>query len=326
MAGSIEEYGSRRKSPELIIRCMISLISGIITQISLLLIPHLFPLFSLLFQFILSGAVLAIAIISCQFIKRLLRVHASAPAFVFFHIIFIWVVYLSVIRQVVSLLLNIVFNAELAVLLIGFLRILSSDPGFIRHDSPGLVEGSISEDGHHLEETSSTAGGISSHNSNEMTSLSSRRMRYCRICKAYVMGFDHHCPAFGNCIGQKNYGLFLSLLVLFIVTETAYSVLSYQWINRHLILKENSSKIQYNLVMSTMIFSLLQVLWQVIFFAWHVHCVCFNIRTEEWINWRRYPEFHVILQPSPDQSLPDTRFRNPYNEGIFCNLKNFLLR
>ncbi|XP_021841652.1 uncharacterized protein [Spinacia oleracea] len=306
MAGSIEEYGSRRKSPELIIRCMISLISGIITQISLLLIPHLFPLFSLLFQFILSGAVLAIAIISCQFIKRLLRVHASAPAFVFFHIIFIWVVYLSVIRQVVSLLLNIVFNAELAVLLIGFLRILSSDPGFIRHDSPGLVEGSISEDGHHLEETSSTAGGISSHNSNEMTSLSSRRMRYCRICKAYVMGFDHHCPAFGNCIGQKNYGLFLSLLVLFIVTETAYSVLSYQWINRHLILKENSSKIQYNLVMSTMIFSLLQVLWQ--------------------INWRRYPEFHVILQPSPDQSLPDTRFRNPYNEGIFCNLKNFLLR
>lgn len=23
---------------------------------------------------------------------------------------------------------------------------------------------------------------------------------------------------------------------------------------------------------------------QVIFFAWHVHCVCFNIRTEEWVS------------------------------------------
>ncbi|XP_056687303.1 uncharacterized protein [Spinacia oleracea] len=322
MAGSIEEYGSRRKSPELIIRCMISLISGIITQISLLLIPHLFPLFSLLFQFILSGAVLAIAIISCQFIKRLLRVHASAPAFVFFHIIFIWVVYLSVIRQVVSLLLNIVFNAELAVLLIGFLRILSSDPGFIRHDSPGLVEGSISEDGHHLEETSSTAGGISSHNSNEMTSLSSRRMRYCRICKAYVMGFDHHCPAFGNCIGQKNYGLFLSLLVLFIVTETAYSVLSYQWINRHLILKENSSKcfgrfVQFCTILDSLTRNELACMF--------IDYTDDSLMTKQ-INWRRYPEFHVILQPSPDQSLPDTRFRNPYNEGIFCNLKNFLLR
>lgn len=31
-----------------------------------------------------------------------------------------------------------------------------------------------------------------------------RRVRYCKICKAYVKGFDHHCPAFGNCIGTEN--------------------------------------------------------------------------------------------------------------------------
>lgn len=29
-----------------------------------------------------------------------------------------------------------------------------------------------------------------------------RRVKYCRHCKNYVMGFDHHCPAFGNCIGN----------------------------------------------------------------------------------------------------------------------------
>ena len=35
-------------------------------------------------------------------------------------------------------------------------------------------------------------------------SFSSRRVRYCKSCKAYVKGFDHHCPAFGNCIGNYN--------------------------------------------------------------------------------------------------------------------------
>lgn len=25
------------------------------------------------------------------------------------------------------------------------------------------------------------------------------------MCKAHVKGFDHHCPAFGNCIGNKYY-------------------------------------------------------------------------------------------------------------------------
>ncbi|XP_021716167.1 probable palmitoyltransferase ZDHHC12 isoform X2 [Chenopodium quinoa] len=319
MAGLKDENG-RKKSPGLTFRCIVSCISGIITQFSLLFIPYFFPQFSLLLQFLLSAAVLAIAIGLCQFIKLLLRIHASAPVFVFFHTIFFWVVYISVISQAVSILSNVVFNAELAILLIGFLRILSSDPGFVCHDSPSSVEGSNSEDGHHLEEVSSTTRSTSLHNSSDMTSLSSRRTRYCRICKAYVIGFDHHCPAFGNCIGQRNLRLFMSLLIIFIIIEAYYTMLSHQWINRNLILTERASKIQYSLVLSTMNFSLLQVLWQVAFFAWHVYCVCFNIRTEEWINWRRYPEFHVIVQP-----MPDTRFKNPYDKGLFCNLKEFLL-
>lgn len=31
-----------------------------------------------------------------------------------------------------------------------------------------------------------------------------RRARYCSHCKNYVIGFDHHCPAFGNCIGKNS--------------------------------------------------------------------------------------------------------------------------
>ncbi|KAL2899020.1 putative protein S-acyltransferase 23 [Bienertia sinuspersici] len=296
-----DETDNRRFSRELLFRCIFSFISGAFTQLALLIIPHFFPLLSLLFQLFLSVGVLAIAIVLCQFVRRLFGVHASAPAFVFFHIIFTWVVCLSVIS-------------------------FASDPGFVRHDTPSSVEGPMSEDEQHMEESPSTGTDIIFQNSSEAKSLSSRRMRYCRSCKAYVMGFDHHCPAFGNCIGKKNYGLFMSLLVGFIITEASYAVLSYQWINSNLILKESSSKIQHSLVISTMNFSLVQVLWQVIFFAWHVYCVCVNIRTEEWINWRKYPEFHVIAQTSPDQSLADVRFRNPYNNGVLRNLKEFLLR
>jgi len=116
----------RKISPEIILRCIISCISGIITQLSLLLIPSFFPSFSLIFQLLLSGSafsllicfdfwmimssiqvflvvfaamVIVLAIGFGQYCRRLLGVRASAPAFVFFHIIFIWVVYLGVIRE-----------------------------------------------------------------------------------------------------------------------------------------------------------------------------------------------------------------------------------
>ncbi|KAH0461041.1 hypothetical protein IEQ34_008616 [Dendrobium chrysotoxum] len=37
-----------------------------------------------------------------------------------------------------------------------------------------------------------------------------------------------------------------------------------------------------NLVTSTLLFSFLQVLWQVPFLTWHIYCICCNIKTEEW--------------------------------------------
>ncbi|KAF8387997.1 hypothetical protein HHK36_026663 [Tetracentron sinense] len=54
------------------------------------------------------------------------------------------------------------------------------------------------------------------------------QVRNCRICKAYVKGFDHHCPAFGNCIGEKNHVLFMVFPVGFIIVEASYMVCSTQ--------------------------------------------------------------------------------------------------
>ncbi|CAN1846917.1 Palmitoyltransferase Hip14 [Linum perenne] len=54
------------------------------------------------------------------------------------------------------------------------------------------------------------------------------RIRYCKSCDAYIRGFDHHCPAFGNCIGYKNHVLFMVLLFGFLATETSYVACCFQ--------------------------------------------------------------------------------------------------
>ncbi|KAJ0788119.1 hypothetical protein HanPI659440_Chr05g0187941 [Helianthus annuus] len=72
-----------------------------------------------------------------------------------------------------------------------------------------------------------------------------------------------------------------------------------------------------------MVFSILQVLWQAAFLAWHIYCVCFNIRTDEWMHWKKYPEFQHITHPQLGET-GTTRYRNPYNKGIWQNLKEFI--
>ncbi|CAN6692663.1 unnamed protein product [Malus baccata var. baccata] len=37
-----------------------------------------------------------------------------------------------------------------------------------------------------------------------------------------------------------------------------------------------------NLVVSTILFVILQLVRQVVFVIWHIYCVCFNNRTDEW--------------------------------------------
>ncbi|XP_028090674.1 probable palmitoyltransferase ZDHHC12 [Camellia sinensis] len=129
----------------------------------------------------------------------------------------------------------------------------------------------------------------------------------CRHCKAYVKGFNHHCPAFGNCIGQKNRVLFIILLVGFVFTEASYVACSSQFATKFQIMDNiggltSSSR---NLAICTMLFSLLQVLWQVYIVSSPIQVLpylniellsnrnmlvnvyrgcscCFNIKTDEW--------------------------------------------
>ncbi|KAF3454720.1 hypothetical protein FNV43_RR05168 [Rhamnella rubrinervis] len=209
----------------------------------------------------------------------------------------------------VSLLMDVVFNGEVAMLIIGLCSILRSDPGL-------EVYGSSTES------IESSTSGINSQNEGFFLG---RRVRYCRSCKAYIRGFDHHCPAFGNCIGQKNYLLFMVLLFGFLIAEASYVACSSQYAAEFGIFNSTMSEtsLSANLAVSTTMFSILQLAWQVLFLMWHVYCMCSNIRTDEWINWKKYPEFQFV-HSQPGQSSRNVRFTNPYDKGILQNVKEFL--
>ncbi|KAF9675337.1 hypothetical protein SADUNF_Sadunf09G0021600 [Salix dunnii] len=293
-------------------RCTVSCILVLLTQFALTLVPHFFPASSLLIQLTLSVVVLVFVLGLGRWCRRIVGVYASAPALVLFNLIFIWAVYSFIVRRAIPYFINIVFNIEVTLLFLGVCSILSSDPGLVTHGS---------SDANKLIETK--AFGVEAHYE---SSALLKRVRYCKSCKAYIKGFDHHCPAFGNCIGQNNYVLFMILLVGFLTTEASYIVCLSQFSRGSQILDGTwvETDLAGSLVVSTMLFSLLQVIWQVVFFTWHLYCICFNIRTDEWINWKKYPEFQLVIQSQPGESFTRVMFKNPYDNGYLQNVKEFL--
>ncbi|XP_034920964.1 uncharacterized protein [Populus alba] len=271
-------------------RCTVSCILVLLTQFALTLVLHFFPASSLLVQLTLSVVVLVFVLGLGRWCRRIVGVYASAPALVFFNLIFVWAVYIFIVRQAIPYFISIVFNIEVTLLILGVCSILSSDPGLVTHGS---------SDANKLIETK--AFGVEAHNEG---SALLKRVRYCKSCKAYIKGFDHHCPAFGNCIGQNNYVLFMILLAGFLTTEASYIVCLSQFSRGSQILGGT---------------------WfEGVFFTWHLYCICFNIRTDEWINWKKYPEFQFVIQSQPGESFTRVMFKNPYDNDYLQNVKEFL--
>lgn len=334
LALKMAEFEGERETPndnhpwKLIGRFIASLISVCFTQFALFLVSYFFsPSSSLLTLLSLSFMALLGMGGIWKLCKRLLKIRASAPSFVFLHIFFIWFVYFVVVRQGISSLLDFIFNLGLTLLVIGLYSILSSDPGFVKYEDTSLgklVSSPLPYVETHSEELEPSTCGMHQDFPYENGLVSVQRIRYCKHCKVYIKGFDHHCPAFGNCIGQNNHVLFIVLLAGFLISETFYIACSSQIATTSPIMENSRKEASWAeiLAISTMIFSLLQVLWQVVFLIWHIYCICFNIRTDEWINWKRYPEFQNNVHLQPGQ--PITRFTNPYDKGVAWNLKEFI--
>ncbi|KAL4571042.1 hypothetical protein LXL04_017792 [Taraxacum kok-saghyz] len=320
----MENFGRRRKRRDpwrLIGRSTVSFVCVCLAQFVLYLISSFCPSSNIILPLVLSVmALVGMAAIGRKF-KRLFGLRGSAPAFVFANLLFIWCAYAIVIRQAVSSLLDIVFNIELIMLQIGLYRsvILSGDPGFVNYKPPHENPDSLSNNETHPEESERLVSDQECPS--DESPLLLQRVRYCKHCDAHVKGFDHHCPAFGNCIGQNNHLLFSILIAGFITAEACYILGASQ-----ILTSSKGKKVDWNekLASSTMIFSILQVLWQGVFLAWHIYCVCFNIRTDEFIHWKKYPEFqHINVQPQSGETVTGMKFKNPYDKGILQNLKEF---
>ncbi|XP_078160309.1 uncharacterized protein LOC144555761 isoform X2 [Carex rostrata] len=300
----------RSPSQMLSFSTLLSALLVLASQLALVSVPRFFSSLSLVAMLPLAGFVFFATIVSARWLRRVAGVNASPPAFVLFNILFLWGVYIFVIRQAISSLLDAFLHAECSLLLFGLYRIFSSDPGIVPHESSFSVEAQCKD----LPKFISSPESIPAFS----------RVRYCSKCKANIRGFDHHCPAFGNCIGQKNYRLFIILLTGFVIAESTYTMCSTKFITRSLntikIEAEYPNALSLNMVISTMLFSVLQVLWQVVFLIWHIYCICFNIKTEEWINWNKYPEFQLMEQSHLGNSIS---FTNPYDKGFICNIKEF---
>ncbi|XP_010253198.1 PREDICTED: probable palmitoyltransferase ZDHHC12 isoform X2 [Nelumbo nucifera] len=301
-------------SSKFIIPSLISCVFVFLSQFALAMIPRYFASYSLIAKLALSALLLLVIAGFGRFFRRLVGVYASAPAFVLFNTLFIWGVYIVVVRQAISYLTDIVFNVELALLMIGLYSIICSDPGLVIHGysclekfsgsavtdakphSKEKLSGSVLDDENPTIETEEVIPFLEN---------SSRRVRFCKHCKAYIKGFDHHCPAFGNCIGKKNHVLFMVLLVGFIFVEASYIVCFTRFTTRYQLMDKTGLEfsLSSNFVISTMIFTLLQMLWQ--------------------INWRKYPEFHLLVQ-CQEHASPETKFRNPYDKGVLGNIMEFL--
>nr|XP_043619061.1 palmitoyltransferase ZDHHC12-A-like isoform X2 [Erigeron canadensis] len=296
-------------------RTVVSLVCVCLSHLSIYVLCSFFPFSNVIILLILSVMVLVGMAVIGRRCKRLFGLRGSAPAFVFSNLLFMWCVYILVIQQAVSLLLNIIFHTELIMLQIGLYRILSGDPGFVNYGPLSNVETSL--EGSELP-TSDIIEGYPS----EESSLLLQRVRYCKHCDAHVKGFDHHCPAFG----QNNHRLFIILLVGFIIAEACYIMGASQTVTTSRALNSGGGQVGWTetLATSTLVFSLLQILWQTVFLAWHTYCVCFNIRTDEFIHWKKYPEFQHIINSQPGETVTRRRFKNPYDKGIWQNLKEFI--
>ncbi|URE47251.1 DHHC zinc finger domain containing protein [Musa troglodytarum] len=277
----------RRSSWELQQSALVSCSLVLLSQFALAMVPRLFPFLSLLAMLPIAAMVMVATILLGRCWRRFLGISASAPAFVLFNILFLWGVYVSTIRQAIPSLLDAILNAECALLLYGLYRILSGDPGMVSYSSSPVESG----------QNDFAALNVLYENSPSFS-----RVRYCKSCKTSIKGFDHHCPAFGNCIGQKNHRLFIVLLAGFLIAESSYTMCSTKFLTK----SADSERIE------------------VVFLIWHIYCICFNIKTEEWINWKRYPEFQLVMEPEPGSPIVQTRFTNPFDKGLLGNILDFI--
>ncbi|KAH7316212.1 hypothetical protein KP509_21G083000 [Ceratopteris richardii] len=220
-----------------------------------------------------------------------------------------------------------------------FIRMIVSDPGRIDGSLLDECRGQIIC--HSTVDCPSTAVAGECQHSKLIIYDRYWRGKYCQYCHSFIERYDHHCAAVQNCIGSKNAGIFLLLLIISCMAELLYLVCCYLYMGKRITeimkssLNDDDAIFSENLihrgwkvlckeawVLSIAVFVGLQILWQVPFLLFQLYLVGINLTTDEWVNWEKIPRFH--RQETNPSEFCLKKFNNPYDKGFLANYKAML--
>jgi len=177
------------------------------------------------------------------------------------------------------------------------------------------------------------------------------RAKHCNDCRRCVARFDHHCPAYNNCIGQRNHKHFVLSMGFALSNHLLYMFFLYwavqdQWANskEYLIRRK-----VYELAKAEPLFATIFLHHFVFFMGEGLLCnlhvlftSMYNLTTNEALNWRKYPYLMKVWPVPPPEELPrdatawdkmkqtppfpqlDPYYQNAFDQGIFRNVLSWL--
>ena len=135
--------------------------------------------------------------------------------FIFLHLIFESFILMTIIPHLNNKIFYLIFSTLVFLIMLSFILIKKSDPGFIESDNRNWIE--YVELGYYINDYCPYC-----------KIKKTIRVNHCFICNKCIEGFEHHCIWIDNCIGDHNWKLFSFFLFVILVNLIFSFYVSYK--------------------------------------------------------------------------------------------------